>query len=235
MPSPLIEQLLALQECDTRLGRLRQSLARLPLEIAGYEEKIAAERAELEKEQADFKALEVRRKDIDMQLKSSEEQIAKYKTQQLSVKKNEEYQALEHEIATATTEVGTLEDHELEVLMEIDEAREALAVRETSTAEAVRDLEAHIARLREKEAECHAEIDAAEADYNTAKEATDKKALGVYEVVKSGRKKPPYVAAVEGHTCEGCHLRVSEEVVTAARSDDQVVQCSSCGRVVYFP
>ena len=100
MPTPAIEKLLILQDRDLRRLALETQIKAVPRDIAAVEQKIAAEKAAIETAKAELKALETKKKLLETEIGSAEGKLAKYKTQQSLVKKNEEFKALGHEIET---------------------------------------------------------------------------------------------------------------------------------------
>ena len=58
--------------------------------------------------------------------------------------------------------------------------------------------------------------------------------LDQYRYIKSQVKRPPIVVPLEEGKCQGCHLKVSGEVDSAARKGTELVRCDSCGRILYF-
>src|SRR6185436_16957011 len=125
-----IEKLLTLQERDTKRLGLEQQLKSVPREVAAVEARIAAEKSAIETAKAEWHGLESKKKLLDIEIKSAEEKVAKYKTQQMQVRKNDEYQALTHEIATTQEGIGTLEEQEIGVMLTIDEAKKRFAAAE---------------------------------------------------------------------------------------------------------
>jgi prefoldin subunit 5 len=132
MPSPTIERLLVLQDRDTsRLG-IEAQLRAVPVEIASVEQRIAAEKAAIESAKGELRELETRKKSLETEIGSAEAQKGKYQTQQLAVKKNDEYQALGHEIENVQKQIDELEGRELETMYAIDEARKRFAAAEAT-------------------------------------------------------------------------------------------------------
>src|SRR3954467_7612556 len=97
---PVLEKLLILQDRDAKRRGLETQLKAIPADVASTERKIAAEKAEIETARAEAKALEAKKKALETEIGSAEQKLAKYKTQQMTVRKNDEYQALGHEIET---------------------------------------------------------------------------------------------------------------------------------------
>jgi predicted nucleic acid-binding Zn-ribbon protein len=117
-----LSKLLALQESDTKRLALEQQLAAAPREVAAVEAKIATEKSAIETAKTEWHGLESKKKLLEVEIKSAEDKAAKYRTQQLEVRKNDEYKALTHEIETTEAAIGVLEEDELKVLYLSDEA-----------------------------------------------------------------------------------------------------------------
>ena len=119
----MLEKLLVLQDRDSKRLAFEQQLSGVPREIAAVETRIAAEKAAIETAKAEWHGLESKKKMLELEIKSAEEKIAKYRTQQSQVRKNDEYQALTHEIETAEQGIGSLEEQEIGIMLLIDEAK----------------------------------------------------------------------------------------------------------------
>jgi len=74
--------------------------------------------------------LETQKKLLETEIGSAETKLAKYRTQQSQVRKNEEYQALGHEIETTEKQIGDFEGSELELMYGLDEAKKKFAAAE---------------------------------------------------------------------------------------------------------
>jgi hypothetical protein len=42
------------------------------------------------------------------------------------------------------------------------------------------------------------------------------------------------VVGIEHSSCGGCHMKLPAQVVTHCRARAEIVQCPSCGRILYF-
>ena len=85
--------------------------------------RLAAEFTEREKVCQDL-VLEEREAESDIEQKQT--QIAKYDHQLLGIKKNEEYQALIHEIDTLKKRISVKEERIIAIMMELDESHARL-------------------------------------------------------------------------------------------------------------
>jgi len=234
MPIPMIEKLLALQKCDARCDTIKHQLLSIPLETDGFKRKIDLEELAIEDSKKALKELEVRRHEMETEVSAEEEQAAKYKNQQLLVKKNEEYKALQHEIDTTASKIGSLEDKELELMLAIDEHKEKNAILTTERRQNIDELKGHIGRLQNNEADFKAELDSALEAVRIAGAELDENSYKIYKYVKTQVKHPPFVVPLRDRQCTGCFLKVSNNVATSARHQDKLHRCDNCGRIVYF-
>jgi len=235
MPSPTIELLLILQDRDTRTQGIEAQQRAVPREIAAVEQRIAAERAAIEAAKAEVRELESKKKILETEIGSAEAQLGKYRTQQLAVKKNDEYQALGHEIDTVQKQIDELEVKELEAMYGIDEARKRFAAAEATLRQNISGHEARIRSLRERDASLAEELKAARADALAARSPVSAPAIEAYE--RAAARGLPAVVAIRGGKCGGCHLKVSSEVESAARgraADTEFALCDQCGKMVYW-
>ena len=181
MPIPMIEKLLALQKCDTHCDNIKHQLLSIPLETDGFKRKIDLEELAIEDSKKALKELEVSRHEKETEVRAEEEQAAKYKNQQLLVKKNEEYKALQHEIDATATKIGSLEDEELELMIAIDEQKEKNAILTTERRQNIEELNGHIGRLQINEAAFKAELDVSLEAVKIAGAELDENSFKMYQ------------------------------------------------------
>jgi len=235
MPSPTIELLLILQDRDTRRLGIEAQLKGAPKEVAAVEQRIAAEKAAIDAARNELRELESKKKLLETEIGSAETQRGKYQTQQLSVKKNDEYQALGHQIQDVQHQIGELEGKELETMYAIDEAKKRFAAAEASLKQNIAGHEARIRALKEKESSLAVELKEAASAVAEARTPVGPDALEAYD--QAARRRMPAVVPIRGGKCGGCHLKVSSEVESAARGkvvDAEFAHCDQCGQMVYW-
>lgn len=221
------------QERDMHRLALEQQLAAVPRDVAAVEAKIAAEKRAIESAKAEWHGLETRKKSLENDIKSAQERAARYRTQQLEVRKNDEYRALTHEIETTEAVIGGFEEEELKVMYAIDEAKKRFAEAEQALKRNISGHEGKITGLRAHERELQAEHAQAVAAATAARAAVPEPQVRLYDRLA---KKPglPMCVAVQGGRCGGCHMKVSSNIEFEARKAENIVTCDQCGRVVYW-
>jgi len=237
MAHPALEPLLILQDRDLKRLGLETQLKATPREIAAVEQKIATEKAAIETARAELKELEAGKKLLETEIGSAEQKVAQYRTQQLSIRKNDEYQAMGVQIATTQAQIGELEGRELEIMYAIDEARKRFAAAEAELKANISGHEERIRTLRERETNLATELKTAQADVAAARTPVPPLALRLYDRVAA--RSVPAVVPIRGGKCGGCHLKISSEVESAARARGTdaaaaLPTCDQCGRIVYW-
>ncbi len=231
--NPQIEKLLILQDCEQLVRRLQQLLQSIPGSIKKLEAAIEQEKKTLADSKLTLRKLEVQRNDLDTRVGVAEEQIFRYKNQQMQVKKNEEYQALIHEIDGLEKKILDWEEEEIGLMLEIDDETEIFKKREAGFASSKEQIRQEIAALENRMADVENQLRDAALQFESASQGIDARYLNAYRRMAAGMKLP-VVVALERQKCLGCHLRVSNEVLEKARKGAVLTTCDNCGRVVYL-
>src|SRR5262249_22951520 len=108
--NPDLERLIELEKVDREAARLTEEVAALPKRVAAIEEKLADHKAAVEKARAQIKANEASRRQLEADIKGFQEKIVKYRSQSSSVKTNDEYRALIHEVEFSEKQISGCED-----------------------------------------------------------------------------------------------------------------------------
>lgn len=230
---PEIEQLLVLQEKDQRLQSFQRELDAIPKEKEARELQLTASATRLEQSKARSKELEVARKELEGGVESKLTQIGRYKTQQMETRKNEEYQALAHEIETAQKAISALEDRELEIMEELETLRPAIASAEQLFSDEKARIHQQLASLEEKTTNLRGRLAEGQAEAAALGDKIEEDLVEIYRRLfktKNGQA----IVPLDGEICTGCHVKVTTQTVVAARSQKTIVHCPQCGRIVYF-
>jgi len=194
---------------------------------------LEARTAKFDELKARTRQIEADRKKIDLDVQTKQVAISRYRSQQQQTRKNEEFAALNHEIAHAEKDISALEDSELELmeaydkgLAEVAEAQKELSLLQDKAKHKKADLEKRAAAVS-------AELTAAKEKQAAAEQAVPEDVLPRYRrILKS--KKDVAIVPLHAGTCGGCHMKVTPQTVLAARAAEHIVSCDNCGRLVYW-
>src|SRR6185503_14402692 len=112
-----LKQLIRLQGVDTSIQELRSRIDRFPGISKALDEKLKAAQTGLESTKDKAKTNQSTRKKLETEIGVVEVKISKYRDQMMSVKTNEEYKALQHEIEHAQLGIRKIEDDILNLMM----------------------------------------------------------------------------------------------------------------------
>ena len=227
-----VRALLILQDRDRRLMGLAKDLEKLPQDEARAKAKLKNDEAATARAHEALIACELRLKRIELDVATRRTTIQRLKIQQFETRKNEEYQALLHEIARYEKEVDDLETRELELMEEMDGCRTALKAAEAATAHTrtliEEDLAAILARRERMEKE-RAEVEAERASQASLVPETILPLSHRLMKTKAGRA----IAPIDDDKCGGCHMRLIASTIMSVHSGKEIARCEDCGRILY--
>lgn len=228
-----IEKLLILQDSDRRLIRLRAELADIePQRQRVLGRKSGAEQ-QFEKAKLHAHHLESERKKLELEVEAKKELIAKYSAQQWQTRKNEEYKALTHEIDTCKQAIQALDDQQIGLMEQIEAAEKETQTAATVLHQARSDADLQLQQYADAEARLRKQFADAEANRAQCAAAVDPMLLNRYErILKS--KGDKVVVGIERGVCGGCHMKLARQDVINCQADRDIVQCTNCGRILYY-
>ncbi len=238
--SNTIDRLLIVQDRDRKIAELTREHQDIPTRIQQVEARLTAHRDALHAAQEELKKSGVTTKQIEGDIEAKKQTIAKFREQQFQIKSNEQYRALEHEIAMAQKEIRGLEDQELSVMEQMEALRQLIGQREADLkkedARVVDDQGVLKQRLERIEADIHdLKVDrdalAAEVDHAwLARYERILKRTGDYAVVRVERNSENK----DKFSCGGCHMNLPPHMVHEAKKSLTLTECSFCSRILYY-
>jgi len=230
-----LKELLHVQMLDLKLAELAGEIARFPRRIAEVDAQVEAARGVLVKTREAQSASVKDRKRLELDVESWKDKVRKYKDQTAQVKTNEAYRALLHEIEGAEAEIRKAEDTVLEHMVaseehdrEVKKGEKALAETEAATKSAKAAIEAERATLTTRQTALRAEREKAAA-------AVPQALLERYRIY-APRHHGVAVATLDGEACSGCRVHLRPHIVQRLMrpENDEIVECESCGRMLYY-
>jgi predicted nucleic acid-binding Zn-ribbon protein len=228
-----LENLIDLQQVDSRIAALRSEIAALPKHVQEIEAKLAGSKAKVESAQSAMKADETTRRKHESDIQDQQQKISKYRDQSLNVKTNQEYKALMEEIRFAEGKIAASEDKVLEIMVATDTRKEALkqaeAVLKADTAENEKEKESARLRTAEDEKEL-AELTERRKQLRTG---ISEDVLRHYDRVLKLRGSG-LSAVYEDQLCSVCRVTLRPQVFQDVSSNEQFVTCDFCQRILYY-
>ena len=230
----VIEKLLALQDRDQRLRAFQNELAHLPEERKSREKQLADSATRLDTAKTRVKQIEVDKRQLEGEAQLKRDGVARYKTQQLQTRKNEEYTALAHEIEVAEKAISSIEDREIELMEEAERLKPEVAEAEKTHAAEKTKIEQILAGLTEKKSNLDARIVQIHNDRERLTEGIDEDVLDRYTRLFQ-TKHGTVVVPLEHEVCMGCHMKVTTQTSVQLKAQKEIVHCPQCGRMLYLP
>jgi uncharacterized protein len=230
--NPDLQRLIELEKVDREVSRLTDEVAALPKRVAAIEEKLAEHKAAVEKAKAQIKGNEASRRQLEADIKGFQEKIAKYRSQSSSVKTNDEYRALMHEVEFAEKQIGGCEDKILELMISLENDEKSLKKAEAELKTESADVEKEKVEARVRTTEDEKLLTELREKRNGLRTGVNDGALAHYDRVLRQRKSA--IAEAREQKCQACYVMVRPQTWQEIRTNDQIVTCSSCGRILFF-
>jgi uncharacterized protein len=232
--SPELAHLWALHQLDEQVIQLQGALLKLPARRAEVEQLVAAERRLLEDVRARAAALQRERRQLESEAGALGEQERRFQIQLTAVKKNEEYQALLHEIGATKQKRSDLETDILIRLEEEGRLDAERPARERTLAAAEQQGRDTLERVAAEEAERRAALEALDGRRATELAGLEVAIRSRYERIRASREGRAVVPLVKG-ACGGCFRTQPPQMLQEARRGDRILTCDGCGRLLIQP
>jgi predicted nucleic acid-binding Zn-ribbon protein len=228
-----LEQLLILQDRQQKIRHIQTEIKTLPFERAHLESQLAATVAGVETLKQKGRQIEVERKKLELDVGTRNESIARLKTQQYQTRKNDEFQAIGHEIERYGNEIQKLEDQELELMIEADKVKSELEAADKSARATKDSISRQLTDLETKSKALESQQQELETERKTLAAQIDDDLLDQFERLFNS-KGDAAIVAVEHGVCTGCHMKVTTATAARVKAGKEIVSCEQCGRILYL-
>jgi predicted nucleic acid-binding Zn-ribbon protein len=230
------ERLLALQQIDIDLLKIAHKIKNSPLN---------SNLESLNRSLIDTKnlliAAETEKSDIQHELSKSEIDVEQVVSR---IEKDEkrlasgtgtpkELEQIQHELGTLAKRRSELEEVELEIMVRIDDASKRIS-----------DLQQQLTSLEAEQTKVQSELEIEIRNLDSAKQSSlaarealapqiEKELFALYEKIRSSSDGLG-AAQLVGDSCGGCHLKLNAAEMEKIKSlsDDEVVRCEECRRIL---
>jgi uncharacterized protein len=232
---PESKRLVDLQAADLYLAGLRARLTAFPQQLAALEKRVADGRQRIAASKESLTSSLKDRKKYEMDVDAWKEKAKKYRDQSFTVKTNEAYKALQHEIEHAEGEVAQAEERLLVRMVDGEQYDRDVKAAELDLKELERTVTADRQKIQAEQAALQQELTAKQAERDQMIPAIPEELLSTYDRI-AARHHGIGVAAVLGEACSLCGLRVVPHVFQLLRRDGstEIFQCETCSRILYY-
>ena len=228
-----LKQLIRLQSIDSSIQELRSRIDKFPGISRALDEKLRSAQAGVESAKEKVKNNQASRKKLESEVGTIETKISKYREQMLSVKTNEEYRALQHEIDHAQSAIRKIEDEILNLMMEAETSQFDIKNAETRLKEDQQKVNAERGQLGEENKRDLSALEGYMKERKEIEATVSADLLPRYERVRKYRGSA--VSPARDYVCELCQVRIRPQVFQEIRKNDQIIACDACQRILYDP
>ncbi|MBG7608782.1 MAG: hypothetical protein IZT59_12255 [Verrucomicrobia bacterium] len=210
---------------------LGKELAKLPQEEARANAKLNGDTAALKKAHDELIAIELKVKKIEMDAETRRTTIKRLQTQQFETKKNDEYNALGHEVVRYKKEIDDLETRELEAMEEVDIFRKKQTEAQAQLAKTKGFVEEDLVSIKQRHTQMEEQVKEVKAEREKHVAEVSEDYLPLYvKLMKS--KDGMAIGTLKDGKCTGCHMKVIASTAIAVQGEKEVTQCENCGRIL---
>jgi predicted nucleic acid-binding Zn-ribbon protein len=229
--SDIIARLLVVQQHDTRIRALEREARDIPTRKKEEEARLTGHKKAQDSAEGVIREKLAAIKELEVEGESRREKVAKLRRQQMEIKTNREFKAIEDEIKAVAHEISGIEDSELVLMEETDAARAEVGRRKKALTDEGAAVASDIKVLDGRLGQIEAELSQLRAVRQEAAVGIDAAMLRSYETIFD--RKAPAIVPLEDGVCGGCHMQLAPYMVHDARKKGAVVACSFCGRILY--
>jgi predicted nucleic acid-binding Zn-ribbon protein len=230
---PDLQRVIALQRLDTAAQHAERRLADEPERAKALDARLDAARQRVATAKDRLVTNQQARREIEKNVALHQGRLSKFRDQAMAVKTNQEYHAVQKEIGFAQGEIKTLEDMVLERMLEGDDLAAALKQADAGLAAELKAVEAERKAMAAEHAELNASLEKMRGDRAGLVAQIAPHVLAIFELV-SKRRHGVAVAEAKDGICTICHVRLRPQVFNSVRRNEEIIQCDSCHRILFF-
>ena len=227
-----MEQLVRLQDIDTKLRDLNDLLGDLPSKVDELDIREQSIKNEIDGDKEKLKNIEVEINKKELDLNGNSIKIDKLKDQLFLVTNNKQYDALMTEIDHLKEQKSNCETDSIELLEEKEKTIENIKNMESDLDSLSGDLADRKYKLKSAISDSADQKSNLENMREKELEGIDSSILSIYDNVIQARDGIAVVPLV-GSGCGGCGAHVPPQKVTEIRANAGIHRCDMCGRFLY--
>jgi uncharacterized protein len=229
-----LQQLVALQNLDTRIRTLEKQLEAIPERRAEIEREFdqrAFEIRALENRRDEAKHTRARLENEAMEQKGRAERADR---NLMSSKKQDEYTAAIREADAARKQISALETQILEQMEILEQAESALKERADEIATLNSDRESRLSAFDTDTNKQSEDLKLARLEREQLFGALPKTMSGLYARISARIRDGVAVAEARNGACTACFMALRPQMMAEVRRGVEVITCDNCNRILYY-
>jgi len=227
------KKLIQLQLLDAQIIKLSISLDKIPLQFREIDTEIEHLEKTVERTKEKLAHNQKTRRELEAEIQDIQADIAKLQRQLNDVKTNLEYSSLLKKIDTAKQKKDLLEEEEIGKLLEADEISAEIQSAVKKTTFENDNLLAQKDELKQKQIDMETQRKELVQDKTELLPLLPPEQIQQYETIFQ-RMNGIALSPVTDDFCSMCQIRVRPQVLNELKSENKIIICENCGRILYW-
>ena len=230
-----VKQLIAVQDRDIRIYKLRQMIETIPEEKEKISNELQGAEELVETAKTNHQQIQIDIKDIQSDVEAIKSRITQLQMKSTETKKNEEFRAILAQIEKLKEDIVDKEDKELELMESLEGSKDKLAEAEKIKQASDARIKAAQDDLDIKEKNCLSQIEKIEGEREELTKSVPEDLFRKYERIIAKKLEQKIfrkgIAEIVDGSCGYCHLTMTADAQIKAKKG--FITCSTCGTILY--
>jgi predicted nucleic acid-binding Zn-ribbon protein len=222
-----------LQQVDDRIRELDEEIGRLPKYISDIERQLESHKKQIEANQAALVENKKSHRALESEIAAHQQHISRLRGQMSEAKTNEQFRAFQHEIDFHEEGVRKIEDRILDKMVEAETLMQNVKKAEAALRVESDKVQREVAETKTRVAKDEQEAAAVRTTRAELAKVLSSQVLRTYEHVRRSRAGLA-VARASADRCLACNVVFRPQFSQMLRSNEQVLTCEACGRILYY-
>jgi hypothetical protein len=221
------------QKIDLIIIEKERTLLSTPKQLKGMDDELKATQMKVEKEKEIIEELEKERKKKEKELEVDKDKIKKLEAKLHEVKTNKEYQASLKEIEAAKVANDKTEEDILVLMDKVEEIKKDHSSSASHLKIREKEIETEKTKIEKEIQSMDKIITQLKTERDNLLSVVNERLRSTYQVLREKRNGIAVSTAKNG-VCLGCFMNIPPQLFIEVTKNRQLIQCPSCGRILYF-